>query len=90
MLRARLGVPGTHDPAIPSPCHPPHQFLDAQGRFAQRRTEAMNAVSGQDGRYEFEGRVICETTGRWGLQIRVVPYHDHLASKHAMGLAVWG
>ncbi len=64
--------------------------LNAEGHFQERFTEPMQAVSGQDGRYEFRGRVTCRDTGRMGLKVRVVPFHPDLGSKYGLGLAAWG
>jgi len=67
-----------------------HGRIDAHGAIAERRTAAMRATGNDQGVYHYQGEVTCGTTGRWGLQIRVTPYHPHLASQHALGLAVWG
>lgn len=64
--------------------------LGADGQFRERATQEMQAVGGKDGVYEFSGVVVNHYTGRVGLQVRVVPFHPQLISKHALGLAVWG
>ncbi|MFZ5585914.1 MAG: alpha-glucan family phosphorylase [Thermodesulfobacteriota bacterium] len=64
--------------------------LNADGEFAERATEGMTVEGGQDGVYTFGGQVDCRYTGRLGIKVRVVPYHPHLSSKYALGLAAWG
>lgn len=64
--------------------------LDAEGEFAERATESMQDVGGEGGVFDFAGKVTCELNGRLGFSVRVVPYHPHLTSRHALGLASWG
>ena len=64
--------------------------LDAEGEFAERETQTMQDIGGDDGVFDFAGKVTCGFNGRLGLSVRVVPYHPHLASRHALGLAAWG
>jgi glycogen phosphorylase len=64
--------------------------LNAEGNFGERMTAAMAAVAGGEGVYEFRGRLTCQDTGRLGIKVRVVPNHQDLSSKYALGLAAWG
>jgi starch phosphorylase len=64
--------------------------LDAEGEFAERATEAMQDVGGDNGVFNFAGKVTCELNGRLGFSVRVVPYHPQLSSRHTLGLAAWG
>ncbi len=43
-----------------------------------------------DGQHWFAGAVPCETSGRNGYAVRVVPRHEDLADRYDQGLVVWG
>ncbi len=49
--------------------------------FAQRES---------NGECVFTGKVPCNTSGRTGYALRVVPAHEHLADRYDQGLVVWG
>jgi len=54
---------------------------------AARMQFAENAT---DGEHWFEGAIPCQTSGRNGYAIRVVPCHEDLADRYDQGLVVWG
>jgi len=64
--------------------------LDAEGEFAERAIATMQDTGGNDGVYDFVGKITCAFNGQLGLSVRVVPYHPNLISRHALGLAAWG
>jgi starch phosphorylase len=64
--------------------------LDAEGEFAERATQTMQDTGGEGDVFQFKGKITCGFNGRLGLSVRVVPYHPHLSSRHALGLAAWG
>jgi starch phosphorylase len=39
--------------------------------------------------YRYGGKIPCETSGRWGYAIRVVPKHDDLVTPYDLGLISW-
>jgi starch phosphorylase len=42
-----------------------------------------------EGRYLYRGLYTCDTVGRRGVGVRVLPSHPHFATKHEMGMMVW-
>jgi starch phosphorylase len=42
-----------------------------------------------DGRYVFSGDYPCKATGSHGLGVRLIPYHEDLATKYEMALTLW-
>ncbi|HJR26007.1 MAG TPA: alpha-glucan family phosphorylase [Acidimicrobiales bacterium] len=50
------------------------------------------APAGQadDGHLRYTGSFVCETAGRYGATVRVVPSHPDLASSLELGLVAWG
>jgi len=45
---------------------------------------------GQDGMHQYEGVIPCETSGRFGYEIRVIPKNPLLSSPFVPGLITWG
>jgi len=84
--KVRLGALQPADVA----CDAYYGTLDAEGEFMERQVEALEDTGGQDGVYEFVGKVHCGFNGSLGLSVRVVPYHPQLVSRYTLGLAVWG
>jgi starch phosphorylase len=65
--------------------------LGADGGYLGRETQAMQPAGDEGGGvHVFKGRIASKHTGRMGLNLRVVPSHPHLSSKHALKLVVWG
>ncbi|MCK4343357.1 MAG: alpha-glucan family phosphorylase [Phycisphaerae bacterium] len=57
-----------------------------QGRAVRLEFERPES----DGEHWFGGAVPCQTSGRNGYAIRVVPCHEDLADRYDQGLVVWG
>jgi starch phosphorylase len=45
---------------------------------------------GPAGMHQYEGAIPCETSGRFGYEIRVIPKNPHLVSPFIPGLITWG
>jgi hypothetical protein len=43
----------------------------------------------EQGLYRYEGSFVCELAGRYGFAVRVIPFHDNLASFAELGLIAW-
>ncbi|MBN1671969.1 MAG: alpha-glucan family phosphorylase [Kiritimatiellae bacterium] len=63
--------------------------INAENEIGGGHVESMAlAADGASGKYRFEGRVQCRTTGRYGLTVRVSPREPHW--KHVLpGLMTW-
>lgn len=88
-LRARvhLGPIPPEDVAVEAYYGP----LTATGEISGGRSVRLGFAGHEaDGEHVFEGSVPCETSGRAGYAIRVVPCHDDLADRYDQGLVVWG
>jgi starch phosphorylase len=64
--------------------------LTAQGDYSERHTQPMQAGQGENGVFDFSCTVKAQFTGRMGVNVRVVPYHEHISSKYGLRLVVWG
>ena len=64
--------------------------LAADGGYKARHTQVMQAGQGDNGVFDFSSMVKAQFTGRMGVNVRVVPHHEHLSSKHGLRLVVWG
>jgi starch phosphorylase len=49
----------------------------------------MSLEREEAGRAHFRASVPCRTSGRHGLTVRVLPFHEDLAHPHETGLVVW-
>jgi starch phosphorylase len=65
--------------------------LSAEGLIVQGRSMPMLiAQSKGSGSYSFAGAIACETSGRMGYALRLVPAHEDLGHPFEMGLILWG
>ncbi len=65
--------------------------LNAEGLITKGQTIPMLiAQSKGDGSYVFAGAISCQTSGRHGYALRVVPQHEDLGNPFDMGLLLWG
>ena len=86
MAKVRLGGLSPEDVA----CEVYFGPLAGDGQYTARQTEAMQAGSGQDGVFDYRCSLKARFTGRMGINVRVVPSHQHMSSKHGLKLVVWG
>jgi len=65
--------------------------LDSNGEITAGRSVALKFLRNEsNGEHRFEGAVPCQSSGRNGFAIRVVPSHEDLADRYDQGLVVWG
>jgi starch phosphorylase len=68
-----------------------HGPLDAEGLIMDGQALAMLiAQSKGKGNYVFAGAISCQTSGRQGYALRIVPHHEDLGNPLEMGLILWG
>ena len=85
--RVHLGSIPPEDVAVEAYYGP----LLPDGEIEVGRAVRMNfARHESNGEHWFEGSVPCQTSGRSGYAIRVVPCHEDLADRYDQGLVVWG
>ena len=48
------------------------------------------AQSKGKGKFVFAGAITCETSGRHGFALRIVPHHEDMGNPFEMGLILWG
>ncbi len=64
--------------------------LDEMEKIEKGNTRPMRLIEKNDENiYKFEGTIPCESTGRYGFSIRVVPSHPEIQRPHEMGLIKW-
>jgi starch phosphorylase len=63
--------------------------LSADGDFAERATAPLNLTNSSDGIFIYRGSIPCRETGRFGYTVRVMPSHERLENRFAMGLVTW-
>jgi glycogen phosphorylase len=67
-----------------------HGQVDGEGIIVDGRTLPMLiAQSKGKGRFVFAGAIPCETSGRHGYALRIVPAHEDLGTAFEMGLLLW-
>ena len=65
--------------------------LDAEGLIDQGTAIPMLiAQSKGKGKYVFAGAITCQTSGRHGYALRILPAHEDLGNPFEMGLVLWG
>jgi starch phosphorylase len=65
--------------------------LDAEGLIVQGQVlPTLIAQSKGSGTYIFAGAITCQTSGRHGYALRIVPKHDDLETPFEMNLILWG
>ena len=64
--------------------------LDDKAEISDAQSIPMNVTNGgENGIHEFEGRIRCDSSGRCGFALRIVPNHPNLASPYELGLISW-
>jgi starch phosphorylase len=65
--------------------------LNAEGLIVQGQAlSTLIAQSKGAGTFVFVGAIICQTSGRHGYALRIVPHHEDLGNSFEMGLILWG
>jgi starch phosphorylase len=65
--------------------------LDAEGLIVQGQVlPTLITQSKGKGTYNFAGAITCQTSGRHGYALRILPKHEDLGNAFEMGLIVWG
>jgi starch phosphorylase len=65
--------------------------LDAEGLIVQGQVlSTLIAQSKGSGIYIFAGAITCQTSGRHGYALRIVPKHEDLDNPFEMNLILWG
>jgi starch phosphorylase len=68
-----------------------HGRLNAEGQIVDGQAAPMLiAQSKGKGKYVFAGAIACETSGRHGYALRILPRHADLGNPFEMGLVLWG
>ncbi|NLF10536.1 MAG: glycosyltransferase family 1 protein [Anaerolineaceae bacterium] len=64
--------------------------VDGEGIIVNGRTiPTLIAQSRGKGRFVFAGAITCQTSGRHGYALRIVPAHEDLGTAFEMGLVLW-
>jgi starch phosphorylase len=63
--------------------------LSPDGNFVGRATVPLTVVNSSDGVFTYKGSIPCQETGRFGYTVRVMPSHERLENRFAMGLVTW-
>jgi starch phosphorylase len=64
--------------------------LDEYRRIRNGQAVEMHAAEASDnGRFRYSGTYTCQATGNHGLGLRIIPYHELLATKYEMGRLLW-
>jgi starch phosphorylase len=65
--------------------------LNAEGLIVQGQVlSTLIAQSKGMGTFVFAGGITCQTSGRHGYALRIVPHHEDLGNPFEMGLILWG
>jgi glycogen phosphorylase len=65
--------------------------VTVDGEIVNGSRAPMSYVAAEsNGEHVFEGLVPCETSGRYGYAVRVVPHNQDLADQYTQGMIVWG
>jgi starch phosphorylase len=65
--------------------------LNAEGLIVQGQAlSTLIAQSKGKGTFVFAGAIVCQTSGRHGYALRIVPHHEDLGNPFEMGLILWG
>jgi starch phosphorylase len=68
-----------------------HGRVNAEGMIEEGQAVPMLiAQSKGSGRYVFAGGIPCQTSGRQGYALRIVPHNEDLSNPFSMGLLLWG
>ncbi|MGE5558609.1 MAG: alpha-glucan family phosphorylase [Bacillota bacterium] len=63
--------------------------LDEEGAIFDARITELAVEERLDGGYTYKGFISCETSGRWGYAVRLLPHHPNLGNPFEMGLIKW-
>jgi starch phosphorylase len=67
-----------------------HGPLDSKGEIDTAMVTMMECTDkSEKGDYLFTGKLICHTSGRYGYNLRVMPYHEDIGDPYRMGLVRW-
>lgn len=68
-----------------------HAPVDYHGEFAGRAVTAMqlSSADGKGGAHNFQGRIRCDQSGRYGYSVRCTVSHPDLAEPLSTGLVLW-
>ena len=65
--------------------------LDSEGLIVDGEAlSTLIAKSKGKGSYVFAGAISCQSSGRHGYALRILPYHEDLGNPFEMGLVLWG
>jgi glycogen phosphorylase len=64
--------------------------VDSKAQFLDRGTQTLQLCSHKDGKAVFCGDILCNSVGRFGFRVRVLPSHPLLANPYSLGLILWG
>jgi starch phosphorylase len=68
-----------------------HGPLNAEGQIVEGQAlPTLIAQSKGKGNYVFAGAIGCQTSGRHGYALRIIPHHEDLGNPFEMGLILWG
>jgi len=67
-----------------------HGTLDSRGEIDTAMITMMECTGeSEKGDYLFTGKLICHTSGRYGYNLRVMPYHEDIGDPYRLGLVRW-
>ncbi len=64
--------------------------VDSKANLLGRETIPMRDFTQDGDRTTFRGEIPCQVVGRYGFQVRVLPFHPFLTNPHSLGLILWG
>jgi starch phosphorylase len=64
--------------------------VDSKADFLDRSTHSLKLCSQKDGKAVFCGDIPCDSVGRFGFRVRILPFHPLLANPYSLGLILWG
>jgi starch phosphorylase len=66
-----------------------HGPLDSNHQVTFGSGTLLTLVSSSNGVFKYEGHIPCDTTGRQGFSVRVLPFHPDAALPHELNLITW-
>ncbi|MBM4349471.1 MAG: glycosyltransferase family 1 protein [Deltaproteobacteria bacterium] len=64
--------------------------VDSKADFLSRTTLSLQPSCQNGDIITFKGEISCQSVGRFGFRIRILPFHPLLANPYSMGLIFWG
>lgn len=64
--------------------------VDSKAEFLHRSLIPLLPLDRNDDHTMFKGEIPCQSAGRFGFKIRILPFHPLLANPYSMGLILWG